>query len=49
MPDGKMVKNIDEGGYKYLQIFKANGVQHEEMKGPIKKEYIRRFRNIKSN
>ena len=38
IPDGKMMKNIEEGGYKYLGILEANGVKHEEMKGQIKKE-----------
>ena len=46
MPDGKMMKNIEEGGYKYLGILEADGVKHEEMKDQIKKEYIRRVRNI---
>ena len=32
MPDGKMMKNIEEGGYKYLGILEADGVKHEEMK-----------------
>ena len=41
MPDGKMMKNIEEGGYKYLGILEANGVKHEEMKDQIKKEYFR--------
>ena len=46
MPDGKMMKNIEEGGYKYLGILEADGVKHEEMKDQIKKEYMRRVRNI---
>ena len=46
MPDGKMMKNIEEKGYKYLGILEADGVKHEEMKDQIKKEYIRRVRNI---
>ena len=41
MPDGKMMKNIEEGGYKYLGILEADGVKHEEMKDQIKKEYFR--------
>ena len=32
MPNGKMLKNIEEGGYKYLGILEADGVKHEEMK-----------------
>ena len=46
MPDGKMMKNIEEGEYKCLGILEADGVKHEEMKGQIKKKYIRRVRNI---
>ena len=46
IPDGKMMKNIEQGGNKYLGILEADGVKHEEMKGQIKKEYIRRVRNI---
>ena len=46
MPDGKMMKNIEEGGYKYLGILEADGVKHEQMKDQIKNEYIRRVRNI---
>ena len=45
MPDGKMM-NIEEGGYKYLGILDADGVTYEQMKDQIKKEYIRRVRNI---
>ena len=26
MPDGKMMKNIEEGGYKYLGVLEADGV-----------------------
>ena len=46
MHDAKIMKNIEEGGYKYLGILEVDGVKHEEMKGQIKKEYIRRVRNI---
>ena len=46
MSDGKMMKNIEEGGYKYLGTFKVDGRKHEEMEDQIKKEYIRRVRNI---
>ena len=28
MPDGKMMKNVEEGGYKYLGILEADGVKH---------------------
>ena len=38
MPNGKIIKNIEEGGCKYLAILEAVGVKHEEMKDQIKKE-----------
>ena len=38
MPDGKVMKNIKEDGYKYLGILETDGVKHEEMKSQIKKE-----------
>ena len=38
MPNGKIIKNIEEGGCKYLGILEAVGVRHEEMKDQIKKE-----------
>ena len=46
MPDGKMMKNIEEGGYKYLGILEVDGVKHAEIKDQKKKEYLRRVRNI---
>ena len=46
MSDGKMMKNIEEGRYKYLVFWEADGVKHQDMKDQIKKEYIRRVRNI---
>ena len=39
MPDGKMMKNIEESGYKYRGILEANGVKHEEMKSQTKKKW----------
>ena len=32
MPDGNMMMNIEEGGYKYLGILDADSVKHEKMK-----------------
>ena len=40
------MENTEEDRYKYLGILIDDGVKHEEMKGQIKKEYIRRVRNI---
>ena len=38
MPNGNMMKNVEEGGYKYFEILEADGVEHEEMKDLIRKE-----------
>ena len=46
MPDGTMMRNTEEGGYKYLGILEADGIKHDEMKEQLKKEYIRRVRNV---
>ena len=46
MPDRKAIKNVEEGGYKYLGIWETDGVKHEEMKGQIKKVYIKRVGDI---
>ena len=46
MPDGTMMRNIEEGGCKYLGILKADGIKPDEMKEQLKKEYIRRVRNV---
>ena len=32
MPDGTMMRNIEEGGYKYLDILEADGIKLDEMR-----------------
>ena len=46
MHNGKVIKNIEEGGYKYLEILEAESIKQEEMKGQIKKESTRSVKNI---
>ena len=46
MPDGAMMKNIEEGEYKYLVILEVDGIKHDEMKEQLKKKYIRRVRDV---
>ena len=41
IPDGTMMRNIEEGGCKYLGILEADGIKHNDMK-----EYIRRVRKV---
>ena len=44
MPDGKMTKKIEEGGYKYFGIMEVDNVKQDGMKGQIKKGYLRRVK-----
>ena len=46
MPDGTMMRNIEEGRYKYLGILEVDGIKHDEMKEQLKEKYIRRVRNV---
>jgi len=46
MPDGAMMRNIEESGYKYLGVLEVDGIKHDQMKDQVKKEYTRRVRNI---
>ena len=46
MHNGKVIKNIEEGGHKYLEILEADSIKQEEMKGQIKKESTRSVKNI---
>ena len=46
LPDGKVIKLLQEGeSYKYLEISEADKFL-EEMKLNVSKEYIRRFRKV---
>ena len=46
MPDGEMMRNIEESGYKYLGVLEVDGIKHDQMKEQVKKEYTRRIRSI---
>ena len=46
MPDGNTIKEIDKSGYKYLGILEGEGIQHQEMKDKIRKEYMTRVKAI---
>ena len=41
-----MRKYDEEGRSKYLGILETDSAKHEKMKSQMKKEYIRRVRNI---
>ena len=44
LPDGDKIKEIDEGGYKYLGVLEAEVILEKEMKERLKGEYFRRVK-----
>ena len=46
LPDGNNIKDIDETGYKYLEIIEGEEIKHQEMKEKINKEYIKILKAI---
>ena len=46
LPDGKLMKAIDDEGYKYLGILECDNIKENEMKLQLVKEYTRRVRLI---
>ena len=46
LSDNKIMKQMDEDGYKYLGIMECNQVIEKEMKTIFRKEYIRRLRLV---
>ena len=41
LPDGEVIKELDEKGYKYLGILQNDMVMETQMKGKVKGEYFR--------
>ena len=46
LPDGQVMKKMDENGYKYLGILEYNQAMEKEMKTIFRKEYIRRLKIV---
>ena len=46
VPNGQVMTNIEDSGYKYLGILEADEVKDEAMKDQTKKEYIKKVRKI---
>ena len=44
LPDGDIIKELDERGYKYLGILQNDTIMEREMKEKIKGEYFRRLK-----
>ncbi|XP_066950703.1 uncharacterized protein [Macrobrachium rosenbergii] len=43
LPDGNIIKHIDETGYKYLGIIEGADIKHQETKDTVRKEYMKRL------
>ena len=47
LPNQDTIKSFDENeSYKYLEILEADNIKQTEMKGKVKKEYLRRTRKL---
>jgi hypothetical protein len=46
LPDGQMMKEVDESGYKYLGVLEGADIMQKEMKEKVKKEYLRRVKAV---
>ena len=44
LPDGERIKEIDDGGYKYLGVLEAENILESEMKVKLRNEYFRRVK-----
>ena len=44
LPDGQMIREVDENGYKYLGVLEGASIKTKQMKELIRKEYLRRVR-----
>ena len=44
LPDGQMMKDLGESGYKYLGILESDQIKMKEMKEKVTKEYKRRIK-----
>ena len=46
IPDGQTIKEVDEGGYKYLGVLEGAGILTKEMKEMVRNEYLRRVKLV---
>ncbi len=46
LPDGQMIKTVDEDGYKYLGVLEGAGIKTREMKELVRREYYRRVKLV---
>ena len=46
LPDTQVIQDVKEGGYKYVGVFEADQIKHEEIKNRIQTEYFKRLIRI---
>lgn len=46
MPDGGLIAEIEETGYKYLGVLEHDTILHTQMKDKVKSEYLKRVRLV---
>ena len=46
LPDGKVMKEIDDDGYKYLGILEGATIMNKEMKVKVRNEYLRQVKCV---
>ena len=46
LPDGQLVKEVDEKGYRYLGVLEGAAIKTKEMKDLIRNEYLRRVKLV---
>ena len=44
LPNGDLMKEVDESGYKYLGVLEGADIKNKEMKEKVRKEYLRRVK-----
>ena len=44
LPDGHVMREVEQDGYKYWRIVELDKIKEAEMKDQFKNEYIRRLR-----
>ena len=46
LPGGEVMKEVEEGGYKYLGVLEGACIKTKEMKDLVRKEYLRRVKLV---
>ena len=46
LPDGQMMGEVDENGYKYLGVLEGADIMQKEMKEKVRQEYMKRVKLV---